>query len=281
MTTPTAQLPDSSTQTWVDKANENLRYFIAYSQEKGAQLYRGTRNAANDTYNWAVENRAAIIKTAVDSAPAVGLALQSVGTSLGDSSQGVNSAYNWGIAISGANGLYQIGVEVNAALNPNSDRPGSIPKMAMGATEFAGAAMYAGLRGINVPLQTAGAAAQAAGSISQVIYDKFTDKADREIRSQTGSPEPGRARPVAVSNNAPAGNFAPTTAPRQPAPTFDPSTTQRSAPANAATNVANLQPASIGAESSRAAGDSSRSTALPPGNAPSNRGGKAKGPVRK
>ncbi|MFJ2818414.1 hypothetical protein [Streptomyces sp. NPDC087294] len=287
MTTPAAQLPDSSTQSWGNSAHVGLQHFIAYTKEKGVQLYTGGVDAATNTFNWAVENRWEIMDSAIRTAPAMGLALQAIGTARGDASEGVRSAYNWGVAISGGNGLYTIGAQLNAAFNPNSERPGSIPQIALGSLEAGGAIAYG--MGTNPTVQAAGAGIQALGSGVQSVVNDFTRKADAEVASRNGSPNlvpqipmtvltspTQRANTANVANPAQASGYLPQTNLPQPA-----RTTGRSAPANAATNVANLQPASIGAESSRAGGQNrdSRSTAVQPtqGKAPSSRGGRGAG----
>ncbi|MEU2728952.1 hypothetical protein ACIP68_24060 [Streptomyces griseoviridis] len=233
MTTPAPAVPPSgNTNSWANRTYQGMSHYVAYTAGRGVQLYTSARDATTGAVSWVAENRREILDTAVQSIPALGLALQSAGTARGDSAQGASSAYNWGVAMTGASGVYTVVAEGRRALSTNSDRPGSLPRFTLGAIEAAGAGMYAGLAGPNPTVQSIGAGMQAAGAFGQSVMNSW----------QQNAANTNNRLPV----TAPTSSSVSATAPQLPPLSFDSTAVQRAAPPNnpVATYTNQNQPAS-------------------------------------
>ncbi|MFJ9423924.1 hypothetical protein [Streptomyces sp. NPDC101249] len=211
MTTPTPAVPvGGTTEPWTNRFYQNTSHIMTIAADRTFQLYTSVWDATAGAMRWVADNRAELLRTAVDSMPAGGLALQAVGTARGDSAQGAGSAYNWGVVLTGVGGAYNVAYELRTGLSSTSDRPGNLPRMALGAMEAAGAGMYAGLAGPNPTLQSIGAGVQAAGAFGQTVMNNWQrNAADNRL-------------PV----TAPTSNPVAAVAPQIPAQSFDPRAAQ-------------------------------------------------------
>ncbi|CAL9489928.1 hypothetical protein [Streptomyces sp. enrichment culture] len=110
----------------------------AYHYIAGSQLM----THAGDAAGWVAEHRGQIVSAAVDGLAPASVALQSIGTGLNDSAQGARSSYNWGVVLSGADGLRTVLIQGSRAFRPHPSDPPDVLAGVLGAARVAGAAAY-------------------------------------------------------------------------------------------------------------------------------------------
>ncbi|MFF8634914.1 hypothetical protein ACF052_12045 [Streptomyces pilosus] len=110
----------------------------AYHYIAGSQLM----THAGDAAGWVAEHRGQIVSAAVDGLAPASVALQSIGTGLNDSAQGARSSYNWGVVLSGADGLRTVLIQGSRVFRPHPSDPPDVLAGVLGAARVAGAAAY-------------------------------------------------------------------------------------------------------------------------------------------
>ncbi|GGV17963.1 hypothetical protein ABZX82_05085 [Streptomyces griseoflavus] len=129
---PSPPPPDFASEQWYSPVSR------AYHRIAGSQLM----TYAGDAAGWVAENRGQIVSAAVDGLAPASVALQSIGTGLNDSAQGARSAYNWGVVLSGAEGLRTVLIQGSRAFRPHPSDPPDVLSGVLGAARVAGAAAY-------------------------------------------------------------------------------------------------------------------------------------------
>ncbi|MFJ6570689.1 hypothetical protein ACIQNU_25070 [Streptomyces sp. NPDC091292] len=150
--TPTPPPESNASEQWYSPV-ANAWHYIA-----GSELMTSSLDAAGNAGAWVAERTPWVVDAAVDALQPAGLVAQGIGTALQDAGRGARSFYNWGVVLSGADGLRTVFLQGQKALKPHPNDPPDVLAAAMGAFKAGGAAAYA--FGSPLAVQTAGAVVQ-------------------------------------------------------------------------------------------------------------------------